>query len=249
MQTKGVGSNIPVLTAAPPGVREVLSSPGERLDPATRTFMEPRFGQDFSNLRVHIDARAVESAKTLSARAYTVGQDIVFAAGQYMPGSETGRRLLAHELAHVLQNTTPADANKPVIQRQEAARDDEAVQAHIDRALRQNSDQVGNATKSLMAERNESDCKDENIAAADHYMFARWLVGVWYVPAGLVAELTAGYALFKIVEYPQYAFLNWALGHCQASEPSAFQVKWGLKGVLDGKTDRASSWLPTPWWW
>jgi hypothetical protein len=125
------------------------------------------------------------------------------------------------------------------------------VQGYIDKALGRNSNDIGGASKSLMAMRDEaSDCGDENLAAADHYMFARWLVGEMYVPASLVAEMTAGYALFKIGACKEYAFINWInpLGHCQASPASAFQVKWGLKGVLAGKADRKRSWW-TPWWW
>ncbi len=64
----------------PPIVHEVLRSPGQPLDPATRGFMEPRFGHDFSQVRVHTDAKATESARALDALAYTVGQNIVFGA-------------------------------------------------------------------------------------------------------------------------------------------------------------------------
>jgi hypothetical protein len=84
-------------------VHEVLRSPGQPLDPSTRAFMEPRFGHDFSNVRVHSDSRAAESARNVSALAYTTGNDLVFGPGQYTPGTTTGRRLVAHELAHVVQ--------------------------------------------------------------------------------------------------------------------------------------------------
>jgi hypothetical protein len=89
----------------PPIVHEVLGSPGQPLDRATRAFMESRFGHDFSRVRVHTDARAVESARTVSALAYTVGRDVVFGAGQYTPSTAGGRRLLAHELTHVVQQS------------------------------------------------------------------------------------------------------------------------------------------------
>jgi len=90
-------------SAIPPVVHEVLNSTGEPLNEATRAFMEPRFGHDFSGVRVHTDARAAESAETVNAHAYTVGQDVVFAPGQYQPSTETGNVLIAHELSHVLQ--------------------------------------------------------------------------------------------------------------------------------------------------
>lgn len=94
----------------PPIVHEVLRSPGQPLDSATRAFMEPRFGHDFSRVRVHADARAAESALTVDARAYTVGGHVVFAEGRYAPRTEAGRRLLAHELTHVIQQDGRAPA-------------------------------------------------------------------------------------------------------------------------------------------
>lgn len=88
---------------APPIVDEVLRSSGQPLDDTTRAFMEPRFGFDFGQVRVHTDERAAQSAASVSALAYTVGQDVVFGAGQYAPGTSEGRRLVAHELTHVAQ--------------------------------------------------------------------------------------------------------------------------------------------------
>jgi len=88
---------------------------GAPLDPTTRAFMEPRFGHDFSQVRVHTDARAATVARSLDALAFTVGDDIAFAPGQYRPGSDEGRALLAHELTHTLQQTGGAAR----VQRQE----------------------------------------------------------------------------------------------------------------------------------
>jgi len=84
-------------------VHEVLHSPGQPLDVNTRAFMEPRFGHDFSSVRVHTDAKAAESARSVNALAYTVGRDVAFACGQYAPAALNGKRLLVHELAHVVQ--------------------------------------------------------------------------------------------------------------------------------------------------
>ncbi len=88
---------------APPIVREVLTSPGQSLEPTTRTFFESRFGHDFSQVRVHTDAKAAESAQAVNALAYTVGRDVVFGAEQYTPMTPQGGRLLAHELTYVVQ--------------------------------------------------------------------------------------------------------------------------------------------------
>ena len=88
---------------APVIVREVLYSPGEPLDAATRGLMESRLGHDFGAVRVHKDARAAESARAVDALAYTAGRDVVFGAGQYAPATPAGKSLLAHELAHVIE--------------------------------------------------------------------------------------------------------------------------------------------------
>ncbi len=95
----------------PPIVRDVLRSPGQPLDVITRALMEPRFGHDFSQVRVHTDAKAAESARAVNALAYTVGRDIVFGQGRHEPETTAGRRLMAHELAHVMQQPgTPRGA-------------------------------------------------------------------------------------------------------------------------------------------
>jgi hypothetical protein len=85
------------------GVREVLQSPGEPLDDATRAYLEPRFMHDFSRVRVHSGPVAERSAREFNANAYTVGHDIVFGAGQFEPQTREGQRLIAHELTHVVQ--------------------------------------------------------------------------------------------------------------------------------------------------
>lgn len=96
-------SALPGLGSAPTSVHAALRSPGEPLPPATRAFFEPRFSHDFGRVRVHRDAQAATSARALAAQAYTHGEHLVFAAGRYAPESAAGRRLLAHELAHVVQ--------------------------------------------------------------------------------------------------------------------------------------------------
>jgi hypothetical protein len=112
---------------APPIVNEVLRSPGQPLDAATRAFVEPRFGYDFGNVRVHADAKANESARAVHAQAYTVGQNIVFGAGRHGPNAD-GRKLLAHELAHVVQqrSDTPSAKTQAPAMRQVGSAEREA---------------------------------------------------------------------------------------------------------------------------
>lgn len=90
---------------APDSVDRALSSAGKPMDPSLRVDMERRFGHDFSQVRVHADADASLSAQDVNAQAYTVGRHLVFGAGRYAPTTHQGQRLLAHELAHVLQQT------------------------------------------------------------------------------------------------------------------------------------------------
>ena len=102
LQTKSLGASGLGQTSVP-SVDHVLRSSGEPLDATTRSFMEQRFGQDFSGVRVHSDAAAEQSAREINAEAYTVRHDIVFGADRFAPGTRDGSRLLAHELTHVLQ--------------------------------------------------------------------------------------------------------------------------------------------------
>lgn len=99
------GSRVPAIA------QEVVRFPGQPLDLATRAFFEPRFGHDFGNVRVHTDASAAESARAMNAIAYAVGPSIALPSDRYEPASVEGRKLLAHELTHVLQQTAASGGN------------------------------------------------------------------------------------------------------------------------------------------
>ncbi len=101
----------------PASVDRVLAGTGEQLQPALRQDMESRFGQDFSQVRVHLGAVAEQSAREINAHAYTVGNNIIFGSGQYSPGTYQGRRLLSHELTHVIQQN--GSKHSEIIQRAE----------------------------------------------------------------------------------------------------------------------------------
>jgi hypothetical protein len=110
VQRQAAGAGATAATGqAPPSVHQVLNSPGQPLDSGARAFMEPRFGRDFSSVKVHTGGEAADSAKSIGALAYTHGQNIVFDSGRYSPQSEAGRYLLAHELAHVAQQSPGAE--------------------------------------------------------------------------------------------------------------------------------------------
>lgn len=105
LQAKEEPGAIPAVTPETQAAIDAMRGGGAPLDQETRAFMEPRFGHDFSQVRIHTDARAATVARSLDALAFTVGNDIAFAPGQYQPGSEEGRALLAHELTHTIQQT------------------------------------------------------------------------------------------------------------------------------------------------
>jgi len=114
-------SNQQITTAALSEVNEAIHSPGQPLEPETRSSMEKRFGHDFGRVRVHVDAKAAKAAESVGAQAFTVGRDISFAAGRYTPNSLTGRQLIAHELTHVIQqgfgkNPEPVSASNEMLE-------------------------------------------------------------------------------------------------------------------------------------
>ncbi len=126
MQTPGANKLVPLQriaspdntsadAVAPASVHDVLDSPGQPLETSTQQFMEKRFSHDFSHVRVHTDAAAASSARQISALAYTAGHNVVFGAGQYSPQTDRGKAMLAHELAHVVQQTSHGPVHPTVL--------------------------------------------------------------------------------------------------------------------------------------
>ncbi len=103
VQAKAAGRPAPSITPKVAANIHAMKGGGQPLPDATRAAFEPRFGYDFSHVRVHTDEQAADTAKSLKARAFTVGHDIAFGAGEYAPESAAGQKLLAHELTHVIQ--------------------------------------------------------------------------------------------------------------------------------------------------
>jgi flagellar motor protein MotB len=103
------------MNSAPDSIARTLASSGRPLDLVLQQDMERRFGHDFSQVRVHSGAAAAQSASDVNAQAYTVGHNVVFGAGRFAPGTQQGRRLIAHELTHVVQQATSPSST---IQRQ-----------------------------------------------------------------------------------------------------------------------------------
>ena len=131
LQTKRTGAPDAVASDASGIVQEVLRSPGRPLDAPTRAFMEPRFAQDFSTTRIHHGSAADAAARSVNALAFTVGRNIVFRSSAYAPSSLEGRRLLAHEFAHTLQQ----GVGSPILLRRAIAEDYDKLRDWLTRGL------------------------------------------------------------------------------------------------------------------
>lgn len=121
LQRKATESGAPPVDAGTESHITSLRGGGQPLPPATRSFFEPRFGHDFSGVRLHTGATASGVASAINARAFTIGRDIMFGAGEYAPNSNRGRHLLGHELTHVLQQSSTATRKSPLNQPAQAA--------------------------------------------------------------------------------------------------------------------------------
>jgi hypothetical protein len=117
----------PAPAEAPPIVQESVRASGHPLDAATRGFFEPRLGTDLGDVRVHTDSQAATAARAIRAEAFTLGSDVVFASGRYQPHSDGGRRLLGHELVHVIQQREGSH----VVQQKPDASGEELIQSYV----------------------------------------------------------------------------------------------------------------------
>jgi hypothetical protein len=168
MQRKASGDA--EISKAPPIVNEVLRSPGQPLDQLTRAFFESRFGHDFGGVRIHHDARAAASARAVNANAYTIGNHIAFAGGHYAPATGAGRSLLAHELAHTVQQSGGAAGG--VVQRQET-QESTGPKGLLGKAkyLLQDVKNVGTLSKW----KNAKECLTSLFPAMTSITFDRWI--------------------------------------------------------------------------
>jgi len=222
--------------------------PGLPLDASNRALMEARFGTNFGHVRVHTDAQAAESARMMNAKAFTLGQDIVFGTGQYALETITGKRLLAHELTHVIQQRV---GNNQIIQRQPDGSDSADTWKPVDDSIMQvwihaeieeaggetQVEKLKNAWYDTLRKRKENP-KDLNYVALEHYMHVR----------GSVAE--GGYlkyAGFRLAT-PAYEILKAGIGEKSSQElrtdendevsPASYDVfKWGMIAAQDGLWD------------
>jgi hypothetical protein len=127
LQGKGAPASPSSVSPQVSGNINALRGGGQPLSPANRSFFEPRFGYDLSGVQVHTGPKAAETARAVNAKAFTVGRDVVFGAGQFTPDTQSGKQLLAHELTHVVQQLpylsrrSPESQSSPVNGRPDAA--------------------------------------------------------------------------------------------------------------------------------
>ncbi len=112
----------PVTAEVESGINSLRNRGGISLPDSERSFFEPRFGRDFSDVRVHTGPDAAQIARSINARAFTIGRDVVFGANEYRPGTTEGRRLMAHELTHTVQQGVGKGLQRQAIRRQEKLR-------------------------------------------------------------------------------------------------------------------------------
>jgi hypothetical protein len=147
---------------APDKVQSVIEGSGDRMDPVTAQSMSARFGEDFSDVRIHQGGDAADSARAVNAQAYTVGSDVVFDAGKYDPSSPAGQRTLAHELTHVVQQRDGAvsgsDIGGGLAVSDPSDRYEQAAAANADRVMSSAA-----PTPAMSAQRHTSE--DEHSAA------------------------------------------------------------------------------------
>jgi hypothetical protein len=161
---------------APASVDHVIASSGRPLEPALRQDMEQRFGHDFSRVRVHSGGAAEQSAREVNATAYTVGHNIVFGARRFVPGTHEGRRLIAHELTHVVQQSGSDGIH--------------GGHSDVRWGLHPISVQQG-ATGHAIQRAGDFDIRGVNLQTASHPSIIYFDMGNTTIPASEVAKITA----------------------------------------------------------
>jgi hypothetical protein len=241
----------------PPIVHKVLRSPGQPLDVASRAFFEPRFGHDFSQVRVHTDVEAAESARAVNAVAYTVGRDVVFGHGKFAPYSEAGQRLLAHELAHAVQQR---GAIMPSLERLEVSSPDD----HHERQAEHIAQSVLQTIGSGSAKDGEPDENPGSGLAASAVRVARLQRVVsfttadgTFTPNNVVAtEDAAGFTLGSPEPTFQWqpdvtihgdagdVFADWEVAHHQVGKSDWLNVWWGTGADRTHRHETVTGGLP-----
>ncbi len=190
LQAKESAGHTPTVTPELDTRIHSMRGGGQPLDAATRAYMEPRFGHDFSRVRIHTEERAAETARAVNALAYTVGRDMVFEAGKYVPKTPKGLHLLAHELTHVIQQERQTI---PLIQRQVA--EPQTVPAQQGEGVQQAGGSPGTESPELTAKLDDIVKRYRSMIKAARYLG-------WNVAADNLERFLAGTAGTEPVPLP-----------------------------------------------
>jgi outer membrane protein OmpA-like peptidoglycan-associated protein len=225
IQRKKGAAPAPQVTPSVAANIQTMRGGGNSLPAATRAFFEPRFGADFSHVRVHTGSRAEEAAKSIGAKAFTLGRDIGFNRGQYAPESNKGRRLLAHELTHVVQQ------NGSRLQRAESRTASSEVSNIIQRAGDPAKIPPGfrcptNLTPGRPAGTDLRFTLGGTVITAAHTTQLTAFRATWLAAGGTDDILVHGYASTKGEQGP-----NWALSCDRAEAVRAELVRLGIPAV------------------
>lgn len=227
-------------TGVPGIVHEVLHSSGQPLDKNVLSLMEPRFGHDLSQVRVHTGEKAAKSASAVNALAYTVGRNIVFGGGQFAPHSVTGQRLLAHELAHTVQQRT---ATIPSSGKLEISPPDDHYEHQADHVAKSVLQTIGpQAVKNGMSDRVPKvsfTTTTKNVARLQRVIAFTSAPGAFTTNNVVQTEDAAGFVLSSPVATFQWqpnvtihgdagdAFADWEVAHHQVGKGFWMNVWWG----------------------
>ena len=228
----GQGGDSAAAPPAPPSVYAALASPGRPLDAVSRAYFEPRLGVGLESVRVHDDAAAASSASDVSARAYTVGHDIVLAGGSYRHDDPAARSVLAHELVHVLQQTP----DRPVLQRFPAcsrllnARDGAFVaEAAVQEYLAEELEGVGETQRELRipggsAAPWRTDGRDDTVIDPQHVH--EWISGQVDVALQRPGDLALQFLEVKRASWPGAEFAeNQVVNYVDKGNAAIFNVQ------------------------
>jgi hypothetical protein len=184
VRVQRLGSNHGGVGGAPSEVLDTLATPARGLDRETRAFFEARLGHDFSRVRIHHDADADRSARAVGAHAFTVGNDLVFARGQYQPRSAAGRKLLAHELTHTLQQS----GGGPLVQRNACGHDGRETRCRAELGVLKLRDESGKIGQMISVDRWVAD------DGLRHYFGGQWAAQVQTPPNPVKQGVDSGVA-------------------------------------------------------
>jgi hypothetical protein len=205
---------------------------GSQLNSQTRSFFEPRFGTDFSRVRIHSDSRASESASAFEAKAFTIGRNVVFGGGLYQPGMSEGRQLIAHELAHVIQQTGSSESRQNrqksasgtggTIPSQKLTRVDRMIQREPTYPRRATRDQIINEARRVTTLK-----RDQNSDDATTKMWSNVASNFGSVTAGSIARRIWTHIFVRHFTEPEFR------GDVESSHPRYFYSK--VYGWIDAQ--------------